>query len=93
MLAGRFCRLLVCCWNVLRDDLHVLGTGTLRALAFGVLHLLTFAEVVEVGFTFDSRAVEEDVSSLPLDETKTLVRQLLNRTLRHFKSLLARYNN
>jgi hypothetical protein len=36
--------------------------------------------------------VEEYVSLFAFDKTEALVRQLFNRTLRHFRSLLARNN-
>jgi len=52
--------------------------------------MLAFAQAVEINVSLDGGTVEENIPSFPLDETESLVSQLLNRTLRHSKTLLAR---
>jgi len=75
--------------RVLGQDLDVFRTSPLGALPFRVLYFLSFAEAL-IALALDCGTVEEDISPLALDESKTLFSQLLNSTLRHFASLLAR---
>ena len=62
------------------DSPHVLGTRSLGTTTFVVFDGLTFAQIVESA-PFDRRMVEEQFSRLALNETETLFRQLLDRTL------------
>jgi hypothetical protein len=73
----------------LGDRLDVLSALALGALSFGVRDGLAFVEAVVTG-ALDRRRVEENISPLALDESKTLVRQLFDRSLRHFVNSPAR---
>jgi len=63
-------------------QLHVLGAGTLRAATFGVGDFLTFLQVIELN-ALQGFGMEEQILVVRLDETKTFVRQLLDRTFGH----------
>jgi hypothetical protein len=67
----------------LRNNRDILSTRTLGTLAFVVIYNLALTKALVSG-SLDGRMVEENISTLAFDESKTLVRQLLNRTLRHF---------
>src|SRR5215218_10202153 len=65
------------------DRPDVLGPRSLGAAAFRVLDLLALVEVVVVR-ALQGRHVEEEVAPPSrVDEPETLVRQLLDRALRH----------
>lgn len=68
---------------------HVLGALPFGAAAFAVLHSLALVEAVEAS-PFDRGGLEENISTISLDEAKTLVSQLLNSTLRHVTNSPAR---
>src|SRR5881296_430325 len=73
------------------DRLYVLGPGTLGPLPLGVLHGLAFLEPAEA-VAFHRRAMEEELTFLTRDETKTLVRnQLLDSAPHHPTPSVLRY--
>lgn len=68
---------------IVLDGSHPFGAWPLWSPTFFVLHGLAFAKLVEARF-LDIGRVEEHVLVRPrVDETKTLVRQSLNRTFSH----------
>lgn len=71
------------------DGAYVFRTRALGATAFGVFDGLAFAEAI-VSASFDRRVVEEEFSAFTLNESEPFFRQLLDSTLRHFATLLAR---
>lgn len=69
---------------------NVFGSLTFRALADGVGHSLTFAELIESN-AVEIRHVEKNVSAVVRgDEPETLVRHLLDRAFSHTSHLLHR---
>jgi hypothetical protein len=68
----------------LTDDANILGARTLRSFAFGVFDELAFGQAF-IASAFDAGRMEEDLSLVALDEAETLIRQFLDRTLRHFE--------
>lgn len=66
------------------DNANVLCSWTFRTLSFSVLHALTFLKIIKMD-TFEIGHVEKHVFSCSIvDESKTFVSQLLNRTFSHF---------
>ena len=66
----------------LLDRAHVFSPGTLGTFAFIEGNPLTFVEVFEA--TFNIRHVEEKITTTTnVDESVSLVRQFLDRTLWH----------
>ena len=65
------------------DHADVLSARALGPTTFVLRDRLPFAQVLEAS-TFDGRHVEEHVGAAAIrDETKTLISQTLDRTLRH----------
>src|SRR5690606_37639952 len=75
---------------VLRHNSDILGPRAFGTASFGILDMLSFTEAVEIHVSLDGRAGEDDISPLALNESESLVSQLLNRTLRHCNTLLTR---
>lgn|GEM_PF-1754589 len=66
------------------DNANVLCSWAFRALSFSVLHALTFLKIIKMD-TFEIRHVEKHVFSRSIvNESKTFVSQLLNRTFSHY---------
>jgi hypothetical protein len=67
------------------DRLDVFGAWTFGAAALLELDSLAFAQLFDRG-SIESRMVEEQLTTLSLNEPETLVHdQLLDRTLRHVR--------
>ncbi len=70
------------------DELDAFRPGPLRTLPFGVRNPLTLAEFL-ITYTFEARLVEKHVRvGARVDESKTFVRQPLDRTFSHFVHFL-----
>ena len=77
----------VCLLNSQRsNEFDVLGSRTLRSLAFIERNALAFLELIEAN-AFKVRVVEEHVfARRRVDESEAFVRQLLDRAFCHFQS-------
>jgi hypothetical protein len=70
-------------WYEVSGQLHVFGAGSLRTLTLDERYFLTGLQVLEAD-TFTSRHVEKYIfAGCGLDETKTLVRNPLDRAFAH----------
>jgi hypothetical protein len=66
---------------------HLLCSGTLGATSLYEGNILSFVKVF-VSHSFDTRRMEEEIlPTRQFDESKSLVRQCLDRTLRHSQSV------
>src|SRR5262245_58734014 len=81
--AGDWRRLSLCRTRVVSDHAHVLGARALGALPDRERNPLPLLQLVVID-TFERRHVEEHVvTAAGADETKTLVRETLDRTFSH----------
>src|SRR5947199_7923430 len=65
------------------ENANVLGTRTLRSTALVVRDLLSLAQVFEPHALYGGHVKEHVGSRRIRDESKTLIRQTLDRTFRH----------
>ena len=81
--AVRPARALLSLFDSCLDHANVFGARTLGAATFVIRDLLAFAQILEAN-ALDGRHVEKHVGAGAIrDETKTLISQTFDRTLRH----------